>query len=403
MGEAADDRDVSLYPDFKHSKNEVARAGDVIASAMSWSPETEDVIRRAFRVAHSWRDSHAYPMRSIRHSVLHHMKEAGLDGLTGARLKTMPAIRRKLLRKRWNLAQLQDLGGCRAIMPDIRSVHALYAALCAGIRHEVRHEDNYIAAPKDDGYRSHHLILSFKAKNSIEDKFAGRRIELQIRTKLQHAWATTVEAVGLFRGEGLKNNQGSPEWLRLFALISAEFAEAEASQLPPGSLQKRERVAEIRRLEAELDALNLLDRIRIGMHGTDIPLDPAYRPTHFLIRFDHVSQRASVEPYNIAMEAAKSYDNAEVLDSRRGGNSQTVVLVEVDKIENLKTAYPNYFGDVQEFRRQLEQITRDGTATEYSVAPRQRAKIRPAPYGDLSWLRGSRFGRAPSGGIGKKR
>ncbi|NGM20407.1 RelA/SpoT domain-containing protein [Roseomonas stagni] len=385
-----------------YSKREVARAGEVIASGLSWSPETEEVIRRAFLVAHSWRDSHAFPMRSIRHSVIHHMKEAGLDGLTGARLKRMPAIRGKLLRKKWNLAQLQDLGGCRAIMPDIRSVHALHDAIRVGIRHEVRHEDNYIAAPKDDGYRSHHLILKFTAKNSIEEKFEGRRIELQIRTKLQHAWATTVEAVGLFRGESLKNHQGSLDWLRLFALISAEFAEAEASPLPPGALQKHERVAEIRRLEAELDALRLLDQIRIGMHGTDIPLGPAYRPTHFLIRFDHASQRASVEPHNIAKEAAKSYDNAEVLDSRKGANSQTVVLVEVDKIENLKAAYPNYFGDVHEFRRQLEQITRDGAATEYAVAPRQRTKTPPAPYGDLSWLRGSRFGRAPYRGGGRK-
>lgn len=330
------------------------------------------------------------------------MKEAELDGLTGARLKRMPAIRGKLLRTIYNLAQLQDLGGCRAIMPDIRSVHALHATLRAGIRHEVRHEDNYIAEPKDDGYRSHHLILSFKAKNSEEEKFEGRRIELQVRTRLQHAWATTVEAVGLFRGEALKNHQGSPEWLRLFALISAEFAEAEASPLPPQSLQKYERIAEIRRLEAELNALSVMDQIRIGMHGTDIPFDPAYRPTHFLIRFDHASQRARVEPYRVAQQAANSYDRAEVLDSQRGGNSETVVLVEVDKIENLKAAYPNYFGDVQEFRRQLVQITRDGAATEYAVAPRQRVKTSPAPYGDLSWLRGSRFGRAPSGGTGRK-
>lgn len=384
---------MNSYTNLAYSKREIARAGEVIASGMPWSSQTEAIIRQAFLVAHNWRDSHAFPMRSIRHWVIYQMKEAGLEGLTGARLKRMPAIRGKLTRKKWNLSQLQDLGGCRAIMPDIMSVHALHATLRASLRHEIKREDNYIINPKIDGYRSHHLILKFKPRNSIEEKFSGRQIELQIRTQLQHAWATAIEAVGLFRGENLKNGQGSPQWLRLFALISAELAEAENSPTPFGSLEKHERIHEIKILEKELSALLLLDKIKIGMHGTDIPLDPSYRPTHFLIHFDHANQNVSVQPHRLAMEAAKSYDNAEVLDSRKGGDGQTVVLVEVDKIENLKKAYPNYFGDVQEFRRQLVQITRDGAATEYAVAPRQPAKTSLAPYGDLSWLRGSGFGR----------
>jgi hypothetical protein len=35
------------------------------------------------------------------------------------------------------------------------------------------------------------------------------------------------EAVGLFDGEDLKGNQGSADWLRLFQLMSLEFAVAE--------------------------------------------------------------------------------------------------------------------------------------------------------------------------------
>ncbi|WP_431304463.1 RelA/SpoT domain-containing protein [Sediminicoccus sp. BL-A-41-H5] len=331
------------------------------------------------------------------------MKDAGLHGLTGARLKRMPAIRGKLLRKKLTLSQIQDLGGCRAIMPDIRSVHELTAALRSNLRHDIWREDNYILEPKIDGYRSHHLILSFNSKNSIEQKFKGRRIELQIRTKLQHAWATTVEAVGLFRGEGLKNHEGSREWLRLFALISSEFAEAEGCPLPASSLDKQERLAEIRHLEAELRAIELLDHIRIGMHGTDNALAPGFRPTHFLLRFDHINQKVAVDPYDIPRKAATSYDSAEVLENRNGRNNQTVVLVEVDKVENLKAAYPNYFGDVEEFRRQLIQITRNGEATEYAISSRKRTKTPLKPFGDLSWLRGSGFGRTPGGSSGRKR
>ncbi|WP_165982370.1 RelA/SpoT domain-containing protein [Dankookia rubra] len=385
----------ACQPGFEHSGKEVARAGDVIASGLAWSPDTEDRIRRAFQVAHGWREFHSFPMRSVRYSVVHHMKAAGVHGITAARLKRMQAIRGKLLRAPRKLNQLQDLAGCRAILDDIRDVRELVAALRTDLRHELHWEDDYIAGPKTDGYRSHHLIVAFRAKNGAERRYDGRRVEVQIRTRLQHAWATAVEAVGLFRGEGLKNREGSAEWLRLFAFVSAEFAEAEGCPPTPGIPGKAERIAEIRRLAAELDAPRHLEQIRHGVRGTDLALDPNYKPTHFLIRYDHATATVRVEPHSAPRMATASYESAEVRGDQLGaGERQTVVLVEVDKIQSLKAAYPNYFGDVEEFGRQLAQITEDGAATEYAVPARQPPKHKLAPYGDLSWLRGSRLDRS---------
>ena len=71
--------------------------------------------------------------------------------------------------------------------------------------------------------------------------------------------------------------------------------------------------------------------------------------------------------------------------------NDAVVLVEVDKINDLKKAYPNYFGDVGLFHRQLRQIVLGGVAAEYTRPPRQKATKRlEEPRGDLSWLRGTR-------------
>src|SRR6266436_8845112 len=100
---------------------------------------------------------------------------------------------------------------------------------------EIKTEDNYLLEPKIDGYRSHHIIFSFSPKDSERAAYTGRRIELQVRTQLQHSWATAIEAVGLFRGEQLKSDQGSREWLRLFKLMSDEFAEAERCPVAPGT------------------------------------------------------------------------------------------------------------------------------------------------------------------------
>ena len=72
------------------------------------------------------------------------------------------------------------------------------------------------------------MVFKFSGTGQ-EEVYNGRRVEIQIRTRLQHSWATAVEALELFRRENLKGGEGSPNWLRLFKLMSAEFAVAENS------------------------------------------------------------------------------------------------------------------------------------------------------------------------------
>lgn len=75
------------YPRFDYSNREVKRAGEVIASDLIWTDETAPRIREAFAIANNWRDSHAFPMRSIRYSAGYFMRKYGLEGITAARLK----------------------------------------------------------------------------------------------------------------------------------------------------------------------------------------------------------------------------------------------------------------------------------------------------------------------------
>jgi hypothetical protein len=61
--------------------------------------------------------------------------------------------------------------------------------------------------------------------------------------------------------------------------------------------------------------------------------------------------------------------------------------VEADKLENLKDAYPNYFGDVQLFKMQLSNIVKGKDITEYKVKPQETVKPRPRENPNLSWLK----------------
>jgi putative GTP pyrophosphokinase len=108
-----------------------------------------------------------------------------------------------------NLARMQDIGGIRAIVTNMTEVRQLEQDYKKGTRvfTVVKGGKDYINYLKKCGYRSIHQI--FKYKN-------GFSIELQIRTQIQHAWATAVETMGKFLGHSLKSSEGPKEWLNFF-------------------------------------------------------------------------------------------------------------------------------------------------------------------------------------------
>lgn len=42
------------------------------------------------------------------------------------------------------------------------------------------------------------MVYEFKSKSSSYSQYNGMLIEIQLRTRLQHYWATAVETVGIF-------------------------------------------------------------------------------------------------------------------------------------------------------------------------------------------------------------
>ena len=48
---------------------------------------------------------------------------------------------------------------------------------------------------------------------------------------------------------------------------------------------------------------------------------------------------------------------------------ENIVLVEVSKVEYIKAAYPNYFGDVGYFYNQLRRVVQGKGAQEFSRVP----------------------------------
>src|SRR4051794_6475996 len=109
---------MSEFPPFQYTMKEVRRAGEALRTRLVWTEETAPAIMRTFAIAHNWRDSHAYPMRKLRGLLIGQIRKKQIEGDTVARLKRMPSIRQKLTRQQWPLDKIQDLAGCRAIVPS---------------------------------------------------------------------------------------------------------------------------------------------------------------------------------------------------------------------------------------------------------------------------------------------
>tara|TARA_R110002074_G_scaffold400979_1_gene597757 strand:- start:1305 stop:2543 length:1239 start_codon:yes stop_codon:yes gene_type:complete len=376
--------DMDDYPKFEFGKREVRRVGDALKEKLiPIDKASEEEIRQIFRVAHSWRDSHALPMRLMRRELIVRIRQCELVGLTVARLKRMQSIRRKLREQTGNLTQMQDLGGCRAILPSIADVNRLIQGIKENSRHNFINESDYILRPKLGGYRSHHLIYGFSGTGKYEP-FDGRRIEMQIRTRLQHSWATAVEAVGLIRGEDMKAGKGDKDWLRLFELMSAEIAIAEKCPEPEGLPSRPNRIREITELERALNAVSTLDDFRNAVQTSDTLYTQGSRPAYYMLEYDKVLKTVSLRGFSRAVAGAKAYDSAEEGDEA----VSSVVLIEADRVETLKKAYPNYFGDTYVFMQNLKAITLGKQAVEYAVPLRRVAPhVRESKVkADLSWF-----------------
>ncbi|SEJ81632.1 hypothetical protein SAMN05428950_103309 [Sphingomonas sp. OV641] len=256
-------------------------------------------------------------------------------------------------------------------MPNQTAVDRLLALYRSEAAHIFRAENDYISAPKDSGYRSHHLIFRYQGQEQYE---AWNRspmfVEVQLRTRLQHAWATAVEAVGMVRGEDLKSGAGDVDWLRFFALMAAEIASAERATLVPGTpASDIERREEILALERGLNALATLEKYR---QAVKISETVSTRAPFYLIQFDAANQQVKVR--GVSLSASSS-----ALDDAEYGNQLNSVLVAVDKLSDLRSAYPNYFLDVQMFATCLKRVV--------SPPPKTSAFI------DGSWLRAWLRGR----------
>lgn len=328
---------------------------------------SEAALDEALEVVNNWRSAHAYPLQCIKMTLVHRAQKVDSTAIIAQRLKRLASIQAKLSREpTMKLTQMQDIGGCRAIVSSIRNVDRLLKiyeearAKNPRGRSEQTSMKDYISAPKPDGYRGIHLVYRYKSGSEKHSVYNEQKIEIQIRSRLQHAWATAVEIVDAFTGQaiksGLKLNLGDPVWRRFFVLMSSAIAERERRPVVPGaSTDRKELKAELKKLAAQLQVKQILSGLNTGMDiGQE--LGKKYPDTTvYLLVLNLAENRVNVGAYS--REELPSANEAYLKIEKENKDSQQVlaVLVSVESMKNLRAAYPNYYLDSTEFIKALDQ------------------------------------------------
>lgn len=329
-----------------HSKKAVLRAGETLID------EDISIEQRwlALEVLSDWRSSHAYPT----HALLIFLRSLALktDGyaVVVRRLKRTPSILNKLTRfPDMKLHRMQDIGGCRAVVGTARHVAELMdSILKSRTKHELHKVYDYIETPKSSGYRGVHLVFKYRG---AKQEFDGIFIEIQLRSKVQHSWATAVEVVDFFTNQALKASRGEDEWLQFFKYAGAEFAKFEHRPVS-SDLAHIDTAFELKRLAASLSVIERLNAFAVTTQHVVSKTNS--KTDYFLLELVTKENLIKVRQFSSSdlSKATRVYLERET----EAKGSHDVVLVAAGSMHALKAAYPNYFADTSAFIQNLKKV-----------------------------------------------
>ena len=326
-------------------KNHIKKVGEILAREQA-SP---DERHRALEDLSLWREAHLAPFQSMLSILEKAARDANIDFVLFVRLMRIDTIEGKLRRPghTYKLNTMNDIAGCRLILPSIDALRAAASTLKSNLGPALYDTDDYLIRPQKSGYRGIHLISRFDSPDYGLERL---RVETQLRTDIQHSWASTLELYDVLTGSGLKFGDGDKDQLRFFQILSYLFSERETGRPPEG---KMELVDELRHLER---SLGIVEHLR-GAHDSVVALgdiNSINENSYCLISLDYETQEAFIKSYPQAQatEAVAKYAEEEM--QKKGRPYADALMLKASSLEALKRALPNYFSGISLFLEQIE-------------------------------------------------
>ncbi len=244
-------------------------------------------------------------IEAVMAQLRHELSGAGIDGEITGRVKHIYSIWRKMQNKGLDFSQIYDVRAVRILVPEVRDCYTALGIVHTLWRHIPNEFDDYIANPKEHGYRSLHTAVIGPE---------GKVLEVQIRTHAMHEEAELgVCAHWRYKGTDVDSNSNAYEdkiaWLRQVLEWHEEMGDI-------GGL------AEQLRVDFEPDRIYLFtpDGHVLDVPRGATPLDFAYR-VHTEI--GHNCRGAKVNgrivPLNYVLQTG---EQVEIITGRTGGPSR---------------------------------------------------------------------------------
>jgi len=349
------------YPKPPSSKTKVKAAGRSIAK----STESQDEID----LVDQWRASHGYVINTFQIWLRRALERSKIEAEFAQRLKRRRTVIDKLRRKRpdgtpliRDVTSMHDFAGCRLIFNNIEDLNNFRSELHSAksmrnVKHKLQHDlkkYDYIEHPKSSGYRGIHDVFrhyprAHRKGDTASMPWHGLRVEIQYRTRAQHAWATALEISDIIDGQRTKFDLVTDDRGRFFALASELIARRkEGMEKSYLDLSSAEIVARLKGLDDELGVLQRLKALRefdgfqsLRRHSV---LNIKQQPDGVL-----VLDVSNFRNPNLAIEHANNLEN--------DNTSVNAVYVRADNPSQLRSAYRNYFNDPVDFVQMLEEET----------------------------------------------
>ena len=356
LAEDALELDMSVWVKQENGKGAIDRAGAFLVPWwLSKSDSPPEELDEAYGIVENWRTSHAMPLLTFRMGLTMRARRVEPEVLVAQRMKRFSSVMNKLAREpHMKLSQMQDLGGCRAIVSSVQIVEELYD-LYRGVQQDELYKSegtlkcyDYIQTPKSDGYRGIHIVGRYAARAQKNEPWNGQRIEIQLRSRLQHAFATAVETVTTFTRYPLKFGAGPLEWRRFFSLVGSAFAMREGTAMVEGTpLDERELREELREITRKLNVRQRLKGWTSALK--ELKKQDTAKAKWLLLVLDVSANTIKVTGFSDRKKASTAV--AAIEKSRE--DRLDAVLVWVRSIKDLRSAYPNYYADTAAFLEAL--------------------------------------------------
>lgn len=372
------------------SRKQANAAGEILKELRD--QQNSEEYGKQISILNAWRHQHEEPAQIFFKKLVGIINKYP-DAMATYRLKRKESILKKLYRSNGNfeLGAIDDIAGCRAIVNSVSEVYEVYDEILnlkeAG-EIDIKTTKDYIEHPETSGYRSLHVIV----KQTLNQEKIDRqyRIELQIRTKLQHYWSTAVEAMSEIDNVEYKDptliskgNTRIHSCLQFFKVISELFDccennDDELKEELANSVRTNNDFKEIiEDLKAARNSVTINMQKNSTQGGEGLYLLELSRETQELTIHSYTMDcvEKAITNYNSKENSSINGEDNKIQDAEidnssvnknltvNNSGSQTAditnfnsVLIYAQNEKQLNDTYPNYLYNIEKFIEKVEEV-----------------------------------------------